>query len=758
MQAEALARSLCQCARSSSPIKSTGTAVESLRHRLGGGDVGPQCYASLTVALGFGADPDPCLHVDHPQALRFRHGRMKNGSAAQLTIIHAMSAMRWRLLRLGVAAGAVTILAGPAPYAAADPTDGGTLLVAPILPLATLGSDATLSFYGGTSSATLSFPVPAGLVPAALQSTLDLPFNIRSGLLTVTQDDRLISKLGLPLTDLAPLVISLNGVQVVDNSVTVTLTLTALPDDGLCLDQLNPVQFIDGSISYTGTEVAPRTVADFLPPILHKLTIAVPSTPSQAESDTAVQVAASLVARYRSQAPQVVIVPLAEGVTTLDGPALPMERQIIIKEGPDQGISLIGTTGGPQLLISGPADRLTNQTRLLTDGALNMAVSTKVVAGELHSSPVLPGNAMTLAELRQPSLAAVGLSPQVGIALDQTRFGHPTQGLRVHLTGTYTPIPAALGGQVTASVGGEMIDAWPTEAGGVIDHWVDVPDRLVRRYITLAVAVNTSGNTGRCGEFRPITLTIKGSTVVESTPAKPPIPPGFPSLPQALMPQVQIGMAANDFADTVRAAQIVVGLQRLSVVPLSTKVTPLKQAIDSDGPAILISADGWTDKSIKLPVSADDKSITVAGFNPGDPQTTLALDPGIQFGSLQTVFDGRRSLLIATSNGAPTQLDELLRWLDNDPRRWSQLSGSAVVAIAGREPTSVPGRSPVSVYGPPGSLASQDVSPRSSNTLVWWIGLGAVAAVATGITVLGLRARRSRSGDDTSRRHGGGES
>lgn len=674
-----------------------------------------------------------------------------NGEESQLPTIRAMRSM---LCRVGALTGVVAMLIGAAPYGYADPAGGGALVTAPTLSLAELGSDATLSFYGGTSSTTLSIPVPAGLIPLTLNATLDLPFNVRSGIVTVTQDDRLISKLGLPPTDLAPLAIPLDGVEVVDDSVTVTLTLTAVAEDGFCLDQSNPVDLINGSITYAGTEAAPTTIADFLPPILRTLTIAVPSAPSQAESDAAVQLATSLVARYRGQAPRVVLVPLADGATTVESPSLPMERQIVIKEGPDEGLSLMGATGVPELLISGPPNKLTNQTRLLTDGSLSMAVSTKAVAGELHSSPWLPGDSTTLAQLNQPALTSVGLAPQVGIPLDQTRFGHPTQGFRLHLMGSYTPIPAAFGAQVTASVGGERVDSWPTDAGGVIDHWVDVPDRLVQRYTSLAVGVNTSGNTGRCGEFRPITLTIKGSTTVESTPARPPIPPGFPALPQALMPQMQVGIGANSFADTVRATQITVGLQRLSVVPLSTVVTSLKQAIDSDGPAVLISADGWTDTSITLPVSADDRRLTLTGFAPGDQPTTLTLDPGIQFGSLQTVFDGQRSLLIATSNGAPNQLDELLLWLDNDSRRWSQLTGSAVVDVAGRLPASVPGRTPVSIYGPPRPTAPQENSDQSNHrALGWWIASGVVAAVAIGAGAIWLRARRSRSAGSNSHRH-----
>lgn len=656
--------------------------------------------------------------------------------------------MKWSLSsRLIAVAGVIASLVFLTPYAAAEPGDVA-VVDSPTLSFVDLGVDRTLSFYGESSSTTLSFPVPTGLVPAALNATVDLPFPVRSGVLTVTQDDRMISKLGLPLADLAPVVIPLAGVEVVDDTVNVTMTLSALPEDRFCLDELNAVELINGSITYTGTEGVPTTVADFLPAVLRKLTIAVPSKPSQAESDAAVQLTAAMTARYRSQAPQVVVVPLADGATTPDGPAAPMERQVVIKEGQDEGLSLAGGPGIPALLISGSASKLTNQTRLLTDGSLNMAVSTRVVAGELHQNPRFPGNSTTLAQLGQPALTSAGLAPVVDIALDQTRFGHSTQGYRVHLVGSYTPIPVAFGAQLTVSVGGEVIDTWPAEAGGVIDRWVNVPDRLVARYTSVAVRVNTSGFTGRCGEFRPLTLTIRGSTVVESTPAKPPIPPGFPSLPQALMPQVQIGIGANSFADTVRAAQIIAGLQRLSVVRLLTSVTSLEQAIGSHDPAILISADGWTNTSIALPVNSEDRRLTITGPAPGDTPTTLTLEPGVQFGSLQTVFDGNRSLLVATSNGAPGQLDELLRWLDGAPERWSQLRGSAMVAVAGRAPEAVTGRTPASVYGPP--AAESDVTTTAGSyryNPAWWVAAAVVVAAAVGALAIISTARRTKSDD-----------
>ncbi|MCX2932698.1 hypothetical protein ORI20_20710 [Mycobacterium sp. CVI_P3] len=655
------------------------------------------------------------------------------------------------LLRVGAFTAVMALLVWVAPPSNAEPDDDPGSALATTLSLAAVGSETSLWFFGDATSASLSFPVPPGLIPDTLNATVDLPFPMRSGILSVMQDDRLISRIGLPLADLAPVVIPLGGLDVVDDSASVTLRLTSLAEDGYCLDQLNPVGLIDSSITYAGTEVPPTNVADFLPPILRVLTIGVPSTPSQAESDAAVQLAAAVQARYRTQEPRVILAPLADGATTIDVAPQPMERQIVIKEGPDAGLSLTGPA--PQLLISGPPDKLTNQTRLLTDPSLNMAVSTKVTASELHPSPPLPGDSTTLAQLGQPSLSNASVSPQVGIALDQTRFGHPSQGFRLHLMGSYTPVPSDLGAQLTASVDGEIFDSWSVERAGAIDHWVEVPDRLLSRYTNLVIGIETSGHTGRCNEFRPITLTINGDTVVESTPAQPPIPAGFLSLPQALMPRMQVGLGTQNFADTARATQIIVGLQHLSVMPLQTQVTSLKQAIDSTDPAILVSPDSWEDSSVVLPVSDRDRQLTLKGFGDSDQETTLTLDPGIRFGSLQTVIDGQRSLLVATSNGAPEQLDELLRWLDDDPKGWSKLRGSVVVAVEGQAPQLVPGRTPQSVYGPPVSPENDQKSGQTAAAVpAWWTAVGVTTAIVIAVGAFWLGGRRSRRSHGNSHR------
>lgn len=649
--------------------------------------------------------------------------------------------------------GIVAMLLGVAPPALADPPAAPSADANAVISWADLGADKTLSFYGNSSVVSLTIPVPDGLAPVALNATVDLPFTFRSGLITVSQDDRLISKVGLPLADLTPLVIPLPGVRIVDHTVYLELRLAAAPDDGYCLDDLNPVDLINGSVTYAGTDIPPTTVADFLSPILRKLTIGVPSNPTPAEADAAVQLATELVAWYRKrgQATAVAVVPLAGDQATLDGPSVPMERQIIVKEGPDSGLSLVGPGPISQLRISGPANKLKNATRLLTSGALNLAAATNVVTGNLRSERRFPGTITSLAGLGQRVFTSSGIAPQVVIQLDQTKFGYSMQGIRVHVVGTYTPVPSGFGGRVAISVGGEVIESWPVEPSGVIDRWVSIPDRLLERSTSLIVAVNTAGNEGHCNEFRPINLTISGSSLIESAAANPPIPTGFRSLPQALMPEVRVGIS-NSFADVVRAIQITTGLQRITATPLSTQVQSVKDALASDSPAVIVSPDGWNDKSITLPVSASDRSITLQGGGPDNGPTTLTLDPGTQFGSLQTVFDGRRTLLIATSTGAPGPLDDLLRWLDADPRRWPDLQGNVLVDFPGREPVAVSGRDLISVYGPPVSPVEIVEAGSYRSSPAWWAAGAVLLAAGIGFAAIVASARRGRNGKATSHR------
>jgi hypothetical protein len=641
--------------------------------------------------------------------------------------------------RLCALAGVIAMLILVAPPAAADSgtAGGGAVIEAPTIPLVNLGAQSTIEFFPhrDISVAGLTFPVPDGLTPVALNATLEIPVNLRFGNLTVTQDDRTISRMELPTKDQTPVVIPLTGTKVTGDSVSLTLTSTLLPMENYCWDPLTPIRLVNGSITFAGTETVPKTISEFLPPLLRKLTIVVPSKPTQQESNAAVQLAAAIEDRYGAQFPEVSVIPLVDRSYVYVEPGAPLERQIVIRESPDKGLALQGNTGVPTLVISGVGDELTNQTRFLSDAAARFAYSPNAVAGPLQNKQKFAGDTTTLDQLNQTGLSAEALWPEVGINLEQTRWGHALSHVRVHVIGSHTPLPNNFGGEVLAAVGGQTIGRWPTEYNGTIDRWVDIPDKLLTRSTGLQISVHTTGDAGHCGDYLPISLKIDGKSEVQSSVANPPIPKGFPSLPQALMPHIQIGISDDAYNDTVRAIQIMVGLQQMSAVPLTTKVTSLKQAVDSRDPAVLISAGAWPVQTIPLPFNAEQGNVTIEGIDAGGESVTLSIDPSVHFGSLQTAFDGHRSVLIATSNAAPGQLDELLRWLNAERGRWFGLDG--------REVISVPGHEPITVANPPSDVAAQPSTHEDNYTWVWWVAGAWVVVAAVGGGVLFYRARRN---------------
>lgn len=665
--------------------------------------------------------------------------------------------MEMGLRRMAAFAGIVAMVA-LAPAAGAEPTDGdpstaptaGTAPAASApapapadattLPLDDLGSSNTIWFDArqDITSSTFSFVVPKGLTPTSLNATIELPVNLRFGNMTVTQDSRTVSRLPLPADDQAPMVIPLTGLEFSDNWASVTLTVTALPrDDYYCWDPESPIRLVNSSITFTGREVAPATVADFLPPTLRRVSIAMPTNPSLAESEAAIQLAAAMTTRYSWQNTDIVVVPLPEGALALPEPAPPRERQIVVKEGPDPGVSLQPGKGIPALLITGPGAELTNQTRLLTDPSLAFALSPKAVAGPLATEQKPVRNSTTLAKLNQNRLSAESLRPEVDVKIDQSMFAQPLDGMRVHLIGSYTPLAGNFNGEVTIAIGDEIFDRWPVNAEGTIDRWIDIPDKLVQRTTVLRVRVHTTGDPGHCNDYLNLVLRIDGSTEIQANRASPPVPPGFRSLPQALMPRVQVGLGPNTFGDTVRAAQIVVGLQRSSAIPLVVAVTTLDQAIGSGEPAILIATDGWADQRLTLPFTADLGNVTIQAFKESGDPVTLTLDPAIKYGSLQTVFDGQRSVLVATSNGAPEQLDELLRWLAQKPSRWSGLDGRAVISVPGTDPVTVPNRRT--------DLPEQQKAANGNQTSwIWWAAGGVAVVSLLGAAIILRKAAASQ--------------
>ncbi|MFE3195391.1 hypothetical protein ACFXHA_40760 [Nocardia sp. NPDC059240] len=624
---------------------------------------------------------------------------------------------------------------GPLPAANAEPGDH------PIA-LQSLGLGKSLQFPGREHEVTLTLPLLPGLAPTAITGTVQLPPTLARGTLEARSDQRLLDRVGLPQDPRAPIRISLAGAKLQGSAVSVALTSALLPEAGICPEdwQGQPLTLTDAAVIYSGEEAQPTTVAEFLPPVLNKLTVYTPATPSTTESAAVLSLTTAVTARYANAPVTVDIRPIASGATPPDHPPAFLERQIVVREDADAGVRL--TAGAaPVVTVSGDAKALPTQMRLLTSDLAKAALGTSATALGLPAAPQLAPETTTLAELGQNRLSATAIGyVRIDFAVDMTRLGRSSKNVRINLYGNHTPLPDTLNGQLAVTVGDRQLAAWPVTSSGHFDQWVDIPNALLTRFTTVSVTLQQAGLTHGCGLEQPVTLTIDPDGVVRSDPATPPVPGGLGAVPQALLPRVQIGLKTPGFADTVRAAQVLIAVQRLTSVPLRPELVSFDDAVRSTLPAVLIAADGDVPQSITLPLSRSGETLTVYGDD-AELETKIDLRPPLNFGSLQATWTGKRVVVVATSTAAPQNLDRLLTWLIADPDRSFRLAGPVLLQVGDRDPE---------LFDPLAGSPEAEAAAKVTDTeipLARRIALAggiALAVGALGAIAILLQRRRSR--------------
>ncbi|UGT60739.1 cellulose biosynthesis cyclic di-GMP-binding regulatory protein BcsB [Nocardia asteroides] len=633
--------------------------------------------------------------------------------------------IRSGIARCAAAGAAVLVLAAPA---AAVPLRQDAQF-----PLPALGLTAVQPFDGRDDVVALVVPVPPGMAPAALRGTLQVAPDAGTGRIDVEVQGRVVGSVEVPPGSATlPVSLPLAGVPVLNGAATVTLHshLTAM-GAGWCAAESGTLALVDATVDYTGEETQPAVIADFLPPVLNRLTLYLPATPSADETATALELGTAIVARYANQTVAVELRPLGPGGAIPAEPPGLLERRVVITEADTAGTTLRTTApGGPVLAVTGRGAELRTQARLITSDMAWIAADTAAVAGSLAPAPQLAPDSVTLRELGVTTLSGTGQGRvRIPIAVDQTRLGRPSGTVRIHLRGNYTPLPDGTNGQLTATVGDSTVDHWPVDGSGSIDRWIDVPDRLLGRFTEVAVALQVAG-AASCEAAQPVTLTLDPESTVESVRRVPPVPGGFEALPQALMPAVQVGLSAGTLADAGRALGLLTGLQRMTLAPLRPELVPLDAALNSDRPAVLIAADGGLPDSLELPLTVVGPSVTVADAD-GGPAQSVEL-PGQRLGSLQAAWSGDRMLLVATSTGDPAATDRLLDWLRAEPDRWYGLRGGVLAQTGDREPI---------LLQAPATLPAEQPSDDHTTLLLAGavlLGIGLIGAVL----VLLTRARR----------------
>lgn len=643
--------------------------------------------------------------------------------------------MHPQLASLARSAGTMTaiacilVLAASPGVASAQDLDGPT---SNTVSLFDMGLGRSISFAGGQDSVTVVVPIEPGRTAETLTGTLQLPANLERGFVDAVSDGRILGRVQLPagVTTL-PLSIPLSAATARAGTVTISLDMMATPLDGTCLgfDRQSSIALFDAAVVYSGTPVPPATVADFLPPVLRTLDVFVPADPSVAESSAAVSMAAAVVGFYGAQ-PVVVTTRSFDAVADI-GSAGPYGRAIVLDETAPVGVELLSSTGTSTLRVGGDENAMRNQIELLIGAVADLAVATRVTGSAERGSVQLPPSTTTLGNLGIGPVSTSAAASGVDITLDQTRIGRASDEVRLHLIGSYTPLPNTAGGAVIVRIGDRQLASWPVTADGVIDAWLDVPSA---RSSTVTVSIDATDSGDRCASTVPTMLTIDGSSEVTSSSESSGIAATFGSLPQAMLPSVDVALGTQDFANTSRAVAIVSGLQRLSAAPLDPRIIEPSAMRAGTRPGILIDADAVPDIAGLPLIATGSTSLNVAG----DPTIQVTVDGSIEFASLQTVSESGRVLLVASSNGSPVELDRLLGWLGSEPNRWFALSGDVLFQAAGREPVAL------TTSSASDSSDSATSGTSTSDRILLWGGILLAVGVIAGAVILVATRRSSR--------------
>lgn len=617
--------------------------------------------------------------------------------------------------------------------ASAQDSDDTTVGTGQSVPFSELGRPADLQFVSDSAPVTVTLPVPDGLQARRLTGTLTTPMDFRQGWLEVRSDGRVVQRVEIPAANEEgiPLSVPLDGLPVTDRSVTLTITSHYIPIDNRCYDrsQFAPLTLRDATVDYAGTERQPASPAEFLPPILRKLTIYVADPSSAAEQNAALTLSTAVVNHYGNQPTRVEVTQAPAGGVPSVAPAL-FERSIAVAGASEARIGLEPTpAGAPVLRITGNETALSSQVDLFVANLDGYAAASRAIAAPDVKVPEVAQDVVSLEQLKIGSLTASGLNHiEVPIEVNQTQLGRPIRDLSAHLFGTYVPLPPSRSGILTVSLGGTQLASAPLDSSGKFDVRADVPNNLLSRFMTLTVALDITGDF-QCGTSDASSLTVDPRSTVSSHLASPPLPGGFASLPQTLLPTVDVGLGDNGLGDLRRANQLLVQMQHSSYLPLQPRVRPLTEAATDTLPAILVAADGNLPQSVRQPLASADPALLalqgVAGTTP--------------YGTLQVIEQGNRTVVLATSNGEPRDLDALLGWLDADPSQFPRLTGDVLIGPRDAQPFAI-------------GVKVTDVAAQADAEEDSGIGTGAIVAIVAGTAVLAvivvgatvwLRRRRS---------------
>jgi hypothetical protein len=667
-----------------------------------------------------------------------------------------------------------------------------------VIPFRATEIGAALRLSGATSESIVTLPVINGTEPVALRAMLTVSPDVDSGYLEYQGpgvQSRLLDFAGLggrPVDQ--PVELDLRGMQPTNGQLRLTIRSRLRSTDPGCVTSLlgEWAELREGGLVLEGTEVPPSSVASFLPKLLERLTIAVPTEPTTAESTAALRIALYAQRSAIGRNPQVEVVRLESAAAVPDVPFVSGERTVVVSDAAEPGARVVPTPAGGVVLVVGgdpqdmdrTSDALVSRIGRLAvggdvdverfdpdglDGAVPEGLppadtpeegdptTTTIPAGLEPGDPSLRDTEFTFDDLGLGGERVTGLGRlELPISIDQASLGGPTSSVNLEIVGALTPIAKGADATMSVLVDGVMVQSvnladfeGEEDPDGVVEPGrftvdAEIPEDMLGRTASVTILVDYSPAGGEC---RPgdIPFMFQVDPVASKLVIDPGqgLPPGFERFPQTLLPDFQVALDRYDTDRLELSLRLVMALQRVAPVALDGTYTSIDDAIESDRAAVLV-AEGTPDLLAAAPLlSTDPMSLT-----DGQRVERLRLDVDQPYAVLEA-FDLQNAdrLLLTWSGGVQdpaagwAQADDLVAEISRRDQTFADLFGDTYLVSVGSPPLNIALRDDAVQSTP--ELDSPDYLGRAKPLLL--AALVAAAVVAVMAWIRRRRAGRSES-------------
>jgi hypothetical protein len=592
----------------------------------------------------------------------------------------------------------------------------------------------------------VNIPVPNALHPTQLHGTLTVPPEFGLGNLVALSSGVQLGSAPLPrnspFQQILTVDFNLANLVVVNQRATLTLSVQQAGGGVANVSQIGvcggggllPLTLSKLSITYSGTIVAPTTIATFFPPVMGTLWIYVKPDPTFAESTAVLQLTAEVSATHRL-APTHIAVVAWLGRSLPPSPTNPLDRAIAIAPTATSAL-LLPTTRSQMLVISGQGAALQTNERLLSSSLSSLLATRRARALSGFGSTIQPIGAQTFSQLSLSGATSFAGKQRIDLGVAQARFGGVVDSLAVDLRASYTPVEPGAKSSVAVSVAGVVLATAPLNESGVLDLSFTVPQPLINRVISPSVSVSYFPAGFSCnGITRTMDFTIDPRSTMTPTMNAAGVG-GFPSLPASVTPELQVAFEHNAVAELRSAVGALCGMARLTEIGLHPHVVGFQAGATSNEPLLIVGRASTLAAHFSMPLETMTHVVS-RGPHHG------VFDMNAPFASMQVFRDGphqRTVIAIASERDGPST-DHLFGWLSASPTRWPSLVGDVVVSRSSGTPVNV-----ALVAGGP-LVFTPSVSGKQ-----WSMALGVALftfAVALLLGLFGLRLWRRKRDEPT---------